>query len=132
MIEFVAYVEKQFKARLVVQGNTQFEGEYYNETFAPVVKMTTVRTDLRLVAAYQWEIFQMDVNNAFLHRDTAEEVYMKLPPGFCHTHPGKVNSLRNSLYGLKTGSSLVQDSLGCVAQIWFYSSLRRLLFIFLL
>ena len=48
-------------------GNNQVEGEDFNETFAPVIKMTSVRMFLRLVAENQWEVFQMDVNNAFLH-----------------------------------------------------------------
>nr|AAD19784.1 putative retroelement pol polyprotein [Arabidopsis thaliana] len=92
---------ERYKARLVVQGNKQVEGEDYKETFAPVVRMTTVRTLLRNVAANQWEVYQMDVHNAFLHGDLEEEVYMKLPPGFRHSHPDKVCRLRKSLYGLK-------------------------------
>ena len=74
---------------MVAQGNNQVEGEDYGETFAPVVKMTTVRTSLRLVASKNWEVYQMDVENGFLHGDLEEEVYMKLPPCFRHTHPCK-------------------------------------------
>ncbi|CAH9100668.1 unnamed protein product [Cuscuta europaea] len=92
---------ERYKARLVVCGNRQVHGIDYSETFAPVAKMVTVRTILAVAASSHWELHQMDVDNAFLHGDLREEVYMHLPPGYSTSSSGKVCRLLRSLYGLR-------------------------------
>ncbi|KAH9718108.1 hypothetical protein KPL71_022089 [Citrus sinensis] len=92
----------RYKARLVAKGFAQKEGIDYNEVFSPVVKHTSIRILLALVAEYELELAQLDVKTAFLHRDLEEEIYMIQPCGFrVAGKENRVCRLIKSLYGLK-------------------------------
>ena len=93
----------RYKARLVAKGFTQEYVIDYEETFAPVARLSYVRTLIAVSAARKWPLFQMDVKNAFLNGELSEEVYMKLPPGYSYPpgFPHRVFRLRRALYGLK-------------------------------
>jgi hypothetical protein len=80
-----------YKTRLVAKGYNQIYVIDYDETFAPVAKMGTVRTLISYVINFGWPLHQLDVKNIFLHRDLEEEVYMKISPGFINNQTlGKI------------------------------------------
>ena len=94
----------RLKARIVVKGYSQIEGKDFNETFAPVLKYTTLRVLLSIIATLDYEFLQFDVPTAFLNADLKEVVYMDVPEGVAGREtmpPGTVCLLLKTLYGLK-------------------------------
>jgi hypothetical protein len=90
------------KAQLVARGFMQWEGIDFNDTFAPVAQMESVRLLFALATQEGWRVHHMDVKSAFLSGDLKEEVYVHQPPGFViPDKEGKVLRLRKALYSLR-------------------------------
>ncbi|GJU53663.1 ribonuclease H-like domain, reverse transcriptase, RNA-dependent DNA polymerase [Tanacetum coccineum] len=90
------------KARLVAKGYIQQHGIDFEEVFAPVARMETIRLLLAIAANNKWEVHHLDVKSAFLHGDLKEEVYVTQPEGFVKRQDnGKVYRLIKALYGLR-------------------------------
>jgi hypothetical protein len=93
---------ERYKARWVVRGFNQRAGIDFQETFTPVVKPATIRTELTITASKRWPTRQLDVSNAFLHGNLEERVLCQQPIGFRDANqPQAVCLLDKSLYGLK-------------------------------
>lgn len=90
------------KARLVAKGYAQREGVDFDEVFAPVARLETVRVLIALATHGNWELHHMDVKSDFLNGSLKEEVYVTQPPGFQSSKmASKVLKLNKALYGLK-------------------------------
>ena len=72
----------KYKARLVAKGYSQVQGLDYNETFAQVARMDSIRLVLAVATSKRWEVHHMDVKSSFLHSDLKEDIYMKQPEGY--------------------------------------------------
>ncbi|GJT90111.1 retrovirus-related pol polyprotein from transposon TNT 1-94 [Tanacetum coccineum] len=100
------------KARLVAQGYNQQEGIDYDETYAPVARLESIRILLAYACALDFKLFQMDVKSAFLNGFINEEVYVAQPPGFIDFEkPNHVYKLKKALYGLKQAPKAWYDRL---------------------
>ncbi|KAG8478903.1 hypothetical protein CXB51_028748 [Gossypium anomalum] len=94
--------EPKYKARLVAKGYSQVPGVDFTDVFSPVVKHSSIRALLGIVAMHDLELEQLDVKTAFLHGELEEDIYMQQPEGFTVSEKEDyVCLLKKSLYGLK-------------------------------
>ena len=90
------------KACLVAQGYSQMEGVDYDETFALVARMESIKILLPLACHLKFKFYQMDVKTTFLNGFLKEDVYVAQPKGFIDPHfLDHVLYLKKELYGLK-------------------------------
>ncbi|KAH9697387.1 hypothetical protein KPL71_023585 [Citrus sinensis] len=100
------------KARLVAQGYNQEEGIDFDETFAPVARLESIRMLLAYACHKDFILYQMDVKSAFLNGYIMEEVYVKQPPGFENEKfSDHVYKLSKALYSLKQAPRAWYDGL---------------------
>jgi hypothetical protein len=100
------------KARLIAQGYTQIEGADFDETFAPVARLESIRFHLSIACHLDFKLYQMDVKSAFLNGVLQEKVYVEQPKGFQDPHhPHHVYKLKKALYGLKQAPRALYECL---------------------
>ena len=90
----------KYKARLVAKGFSQKYLIDYNETFAPVARISSFRFLIAFANQNCLLIHHMDVKTVFLNGTLKEEIYMKVPEGI-KNEDNKVCKLNKALYGLK-------------------------------
>ncbi|KAH0809106.1 hypothetical protein GEV33_013683 [Tenebrio molitor] len=97
------------KARLVAKGFTQKPGIDFNETFAPVARLGSVRLFMTIAVELGLQVNQLDFTSAYLNGEI-EEVFMEVPSEFYDIlnekesrkfRGNKVCLIRKALYGLK-------------------------------
>jgi hypothetical protein len=94
------------KAQLVPKSYSQVEGLNFDETFAPVARLESIRMLLAYATHHGFKLYQIDVKSDFLNGPIKEEVYVEQPPGFKNKgYPNHVYKLHKTLYGLKQAQS---------------------------
>lgn len=111
----------KYKARLVAKGYVQEYGIDFDEVYAPVTMMETVRLLLALSAKNNWEVHHLDVKTAFLNGDIKEEVYVTQPEGFEKSgQEHLVYKLLKALHGLRQAPRAWYDKLNsCLKNLGF-------------
>ena len=88
------------------------EGVDYDNTFASVARMESIRILLALACHLKFKLYQMDVKTAFLNEFLKEDIYVAQPKGFIDPHfSNHVLYLKKALYGLKQAPRAWYDRL---------------------
>ena len=96
----------------MAKGYAQIQGVDYDEVFAPVARLETVRLLLALAAQGEWEVHYMDVKSAFLNGKLQEEVFVQQPAGFIDPRSyGKVLKQSNSKKQCMASSRLLEPGM---------------------
>jgi hypothetical protein len=86
----------------MAKGYSQVTCLDFDETFAPIARLESIRILLAYATHHYFKLFQMDIKSAFLNKPIKEEVYVEQPPGFeDDKYPNYVFKLNKALYGLK-------------------------------
>nr|GEW03369.1 hypothetical protein [Tanacetum cinerariifolium] len=103
-----------YKARLAAKGYTQTHGIDYRETFSPVANIKSIRKMLAIAAFHDYEIWQIDVKNAFLNGKLTKDVFVGQTEGFENAkNPKRVCKLQKFIYGLKQASRSIRYAITC-------------------
>jgi hypothetical protein len=93
----------KYKARFVARGFSQTEGVYYEETFAPDARYTSIRSIIAIASVMGRKLHQMDVKTAFLNGVIEEEVYIEQPQGF-ESHGEGILAGNTGMFYSKSGA----------------------------
>ncbi|CAB0044019.1 unnamed protein product [Trichogramma brassicae] len=99
---------EKFKARLVIRGFKDKNSYELKETYAPVSRLSTIRTALAVINKLNLDAVQLDVKTAFLNGNLEDEIYMEIPDGLEieGNNRSKVCKLQRTIYGLKTSPKI--------------------------
>jgi hypothetical protein len=90
------------KARLIAKGYSQLKGLDFDEIFAPVARLESIRMLLAYATHHGFKLYQIDVKIIFLNGPIKEEVYVEQPSSFkSEGYPNYIYKLYKALYGLK-------------------------------
>ncbi|BBN70029.1 transposable element gene [Prunus dulcis] len=112
---------QKHKAKLVAKGYSQQSSIDYNETFAPVARLDTIRALVALAAQKKWRIYQLDVKSAFQNGELEEEIYVEQPQGFIKQR-GEDKALKLKKYRLKQAPQAWNS---CIDKYFINAGFRR-------